>query len=107
VIRRAHGCELTDAGAELVDSLERVEAELIGSQTRLQGAEATVSGVVRVGAPDGFGTAFPAPRLAALTERHPDLRLQLVPAPRSLSLSWREADIAVLVGRPARGIDRR
>jgi DNA-binding transcriptional LysR family regulator len=31
---------------------------------------------------------------------HPDLHIQLVPAPRSFSLSHREADVAVMVGRP-------
>ncbi|MCI4663554.1 MAG: LysR substrate-binding domain-containing protein [Neomegalonema sp.] len=42
-------------------------------------------------------------RLGALTARHPGLRIQLVPLPRSFSLSQREADIAVIVGRPTKG----
>ena len=103
LVRRTHGSELTDAGVALVETLERVEAELVASQARLHGADARVSGVVRIGAPDGFGTAFIAPRLAALAERHPDLRVQLVPTPRGFSLSRREADLAVMVGRPERG----
>lgn len=103
LVRRTHGSELTEAGRELVETLERVESELIAGQARLRGTEAGVAGVVRVGAPDGFGVAFLAPRLARLAERHPDLRVQLVPTPRGFSLSRREADIAVLVGRPDRG----
>ncbi len=103
LIRRTHGTELTDAGTRLMDTLERVEAEFLESQSHLQGTDAAVSGVVRIGVPDGFGFGFLAPRLARLADRHPDLRLQLVPTPRSFSLSRREADIAVLVGRPDRG----
>lgn len=103
LVRRTHGSELTDAGAALMEAVERVEAELLASQARLQGADAAVSGVVRVGAPDGFGVGFLAPRLARLAARHPKLVVQLVPTPRGFSLSRREADIAVMVGRPEKG----
>ena len=58
---------------------------------------------MRIGAPDGFGVAFLAPRLGELTARHPDLAIQLVPVPRSFSLSRREADIAITVDRPSEG----
>lgn len=101
--RRTHGSELTDAGQRLLEALERVETEMLGVQAQLQGAEAAAAGVVRIGAPDGFGVGFLAPRLAALTERHPALTVQLVPTPRGFSLSRREADLAVMVGRPDKG----
>lgn len=103
IVRRTHGSELTDAGSAFLDSAERVEAEMLSVQARLQGAEAALSGVVRIGAPDGFGVGFLAPRLADLVERHPALRIQLVPTPRGFSLSRREADLAVMVGRPEKG----
>lgn len=103
VVRRTHGCELTQAGVEVMESLERVEAEFLASQARLEGTAAAISGTVRIGAPDGLGVAFLAPRLAGLADRHPGLRIQLVPVPRSFSLSRREADIAVMVGRPEKG----
>lgn len=103
LIRRTHGSELTDAGLDLLGSLERVETEMLSVQARLQGAEAAAAGVVRIGAPDGFGVGFLAPRLAALADRHPALTVQLVPTPRGFSLSRREADLAVMVGRPEKG----
>ena len=46
---------------------------MLAVQARLQGAEAAAAGVVRIGAPDGFGVGFLAPRLARLAERHPGL----------------------------------
>ena len=76
---------------------------MLAVQARLQGAEAAAAGVARIGAPDGFGVGFLAPRLASFAERHPDLRVQLVPTPRGFSLSRREADLAVMVGRPEKG----
>jgi DNA-binding transcriptional LysR family regulator len=101
--RRTHGSELTDAGAALLGTLERVETEMLAVQARLQGSEAAAAGVVRIGAPDGFGVGFLAPRLAQLANRHPGLTVQLVPTPRGFSLSRREADLAVMVGRPEKG----
>lgn len=103
LIRRTHGTELSDAGLALLEVLERVETDLLGVQARLQGAEAGVAGIVRLGAPDGLGVGFLAPRLGRLLDRHPGLRVQLVPTPRGFSLSRREADLAVMVGRPDSG----
>lgn len=103
LVRRTHGSELTDAGQALVEALERVETEMLAVQSRLQGATAAAAGVVRIGAPDGFGVGFLAPRVARLADRHPDLIVQLVPTPRGFSLSRREADLAVMVGRPEKG----
>lgn len=103
LVRRTHGTELTDAGTALLETLERVETEMLAIQARLQGAEAAAAGVVRIGAPDGFGVGFLAPRLAGLADRHPGLTVQVVPTPRGFSLSRREADLAVMVGRPERG----
>jgi DNA-binding transcriptional LysR family regulator len=103
LIRRTTGCDLTDAGRELLASLGRIESEFIASEAQLAGRDATLSGTIRIGAPDGFGVSFLAPRIGALAAKHPDLNIQLVPVPRAFSLSQREADIAVMVGRPDQG----
>jgi len=58
---------------------------------------------VRVGAPDGFGTSFLAPRLATFMAASPALELQLVAMPRLLSLSKREADVAITLAPPKEG----
>lgn len=101
--RLTTGSELTAEGQRFLGVAERVEADLIAARADMAGEEDTVEGVVRIGAPDGFGVTFLAPRLGALTERHPGLSIQLVPVPRSFSLSRREADIAITVERPAEG----
>ncbi|MBZ3693573.1 LysR family transcriptional regulator [Phyllobacterium calauticae] len=101
--RRTNGCELTHAGEEFLLSAERMEAEMLSIRSSLGDADVSISGSVRIGAPDGFGVSFLAPRLATLTARYPDLKIQLVPVPRSFSLSRREADIAITVDRPDQG----
>ncbi|GAB1583359.1 LysR family transcriptional regulator [Phyllobacterium phragmitis] len=101
--RRTNGSELTQAGEEFLLSAERMEAEMLAARAHVGDADVAISGTVRIGAPDGFGVTFLAPRLASLTARYPDLTIQLVPVPRSFSLSRREADIAITVDRPDQG----
>ena len=101
--RMTTGCELTETGRNLLPHAETIEAEMLGAAAALRPADAAVSGVVRIGAPDGLGVAFVAPRLSKLSDRHPDLRIQLVPMPRVFSLSQREADVAITIGRPEHG----
>jgi DNA-binding transcriptional LysR family regulator len=101
--RRPSGTELTRAGEEFLLAAERMEAEMLGARAMVGDASVSISGTVRIGAPDGFGVAFLAPRLGELTRRHPDLSIELVPVPRSFSLSRREADVAITVERPDHG----
>lgn len=101
--RTTSGSELTEAGERFLGVAERIEADMIAARAEIAGDGDEISGTVRIGAPDGFGVAFLAPRLGALTARHPDLAVQLVPVPRSFSLSRREADIAITVERPTEG----
>jgi len=101
--RHTAGSELTPAGERFLGIAERMEADIIAARSELAGEDEEVSGSVRIGAPDGFGVAYLAPRLGALTAEHRALSIQLVPVPRSFSLSRREADIAITVERPGEG----
>jgi DNA-binding transcriptional LysR family regulator len=101
--RLTTGSELTDEGERFLGVAERMETDMIAARAEIAGEGGDISGVVRIGAPDGFGVAFLASRLGVLTERHPGLSIQLVPVPRSFSLSRREADIAITVERPTEG----
>ena len=101
--RGTRGCTVTEDGQAMLAAAERVEAEMLAGLARIRGREDEVAGSIRIGAPDGFGSAYLAPRLKRLTAAFPRLQVQLVPVPRSFSLSGREADIAVMVGRPEKG----
>jgi DNA-binding transcriptional LysR family regulator len=102
-IRRTNGCELTAEGEGFLTSAERMETEMLAAQSRLGRTDTAIAGTVRIGAPDGFGVSFLAPRMGRLIERHPELKIQLVPVPRAFSLSSREADIAITLERPEQG----
>lgn len=101
--RHTSGCTLTPAGEALLAAAERAESEFIKVGSSIGGAAEAITGTVRVGAPDGLGNYFLADRLGDLASRHPGLVIQLVPLPRTFSLSRREADIAITLDRPKHG----
>ncbi len=103
VERRLTGCTLTPAGETMLAAAERVESEMVKLEAGLAGTSGVLTGTVRVGAPDGLGNYFLSRCLSQLSALHPQLVIQLVPLPRSFSLSRREADIVITVDRPSRG----
>lgn len=103
LIRRTNGCELTAAGQKLFHSIQNAEGEILSGLEGVAEQDAQISGTVRIGAPDGFGIGFLASKLGAFDRSHPKVKIELVPVPRSFSLSQREADIAIMVGRPDKG----
>jgi DNA-binding transcriptional LysR family regulator len=101
--RRSVGFVLTPEGERLIADAEAMESLAIRIRSRLDDPSVGLTGTVRVGTPEGFGTYFLAPRIAKITAAHPDLEIELVANPRMFSLSRREADIAVSMTRPTQG----
>lgn len=101
--RRPQGYTLTEQGNKLLISAEKMESLAIAAQGEISGADYALSGAVRIGSPEGFGTYFLAPCLAKLSLIHRDLEIQLIARPRVFSLSKREADIAISLERPREG----
>jgi DNA-binding transcriptional LysR family regulator len=103
VERHTNGCVLTKSGAALLAAAERAESEFLLAGSHLTNAADAITGTVRVGTPDGLGNYFLADKLGQLAAQHPQLLIQLVPLPRTFSLSRREADIVVTLDRPTQG----
>ncbi|GJE43765.1 LysR family transcriptional regulator [Methylobacterium soli] len=103
VYRDVDGPKLTLAGERLAVSAELMETHFRQAQDDIAGRDSLVSGAVRIGAPDGFGAMFLAPRLSDLADRFPSLEVQLVAMPRVFNLTNREADIAVSLTLPDHG----
>ncbi|TVR09472.1 MAG: LysR family transcriptional regulator [Salinarimonadaceae bacterium] len=101
--RRPQGYALTEHGERLLSKAEAIETQALAVSSEIGGADLALSGTVRIGAPDGFGTMFLAPRTASLGQQYPDLEMQIVAMPRLLSLSKREADIAISLAPPKEG----
>lgn len=101
--RRTSGSSLTEAGQRLLETAEKMDQLATSLEQSIGDATLQAAGAVRIGTPDGFGTRFLAPRLGLLSDRHPDLSIELVAMPREFSLSRREADIAVSLTQPNEG----
>ncbi|MET3470850.1 DNA-binding transcriptional LysR family regulator [Novosphingobium sp. 1529] len=103
VDRSPSGARLTEAGRALLLHAERIEAETHAADSALGGVDTELTGTVRVATPAAFGTYLVAPRIPLFMARHPRIELELAPETRAVSLSQREADLAVTLKRPPRG----
>jgi DNA-binding transcriptional LysR family regulator len=88
------GYELTPAGERVLATVESIESVLMAYKSN-ESDPGQISGTVRIGAPDGFGSVFLAPRMHQLMDRHPKLEVEIFAAARVFSLSKREADIGI------------
>lgn len=105
-VREVGGHRLTQAGQQLWPAVQAMEVAVRNvEQTVLPSAinEDGPSGLVRVGTTEGLGVHLLASHLARLTQRHPQLCVDLLALPRMLHLSRREADIVISLERPKRG----
>jgi DNA-binding transcriptional LysR family regulator len=102
------GYGLTPSGERLLPAAEAMEASYIAAAA-MERENPAISGTVRIGTPDGFGTFFLAPRVQKLAAQHPGLELELLATARLFSLSKREADIVISLTSPdhARVVSRR
>jgi DNA-binding transcriptional LysR family regulator len=101
--RALSGYSLTHQGEDLLARAEAMESTALAIQSDVGQGRSQVSGTVRIGTPDGFGTAFLASVIHELTAAQPALQIDLVATPLGFSLSKREADIAISLSRPAEG----
>jgi DNA-binding transcriptional LysR family regulator len=91
---------MTEVGERLLAGAEAIESAYVFAKAAASGEGQPISGTVRIGAPDGFGTVFLAPRVRALTDRHPKLEIEILATATLLSLLKREADIAIGLSSP-------
>jgi DNA-binding transcriptional LysR family regulator len=98
--RTPDGFVATPAGERLLPRALQIEEEVQAVAREISGEEARLTGTVRLTAPHALGARIVAPLLVELGERWPEIDLELITDDRFLSLSRREADMAVRVGRP-------
>ena len=103
VISSAQGCEITEFGRSLLEPAERIDRAMASVSTAQGPASkrpAVYTGLVRVLAPEAFGSQFVAPVLAGMARDHPDVHLELVTATRPV-VQGVGVDIEIGVGEPA------
>ncbi|MCE8033668.1 LysR family transcriptional regulator [Billgrantia tianxiuensis] len=99
--RSTHGYHLTEAGQQLLAHAEEMARHAFEAGESLSDKNRQLSGQIRLGVTEGFGTWVIAPLLSAFCERHPGITLDLLALPRVVNLSRHEADLAITVERPA------
>lgn len=98
--RTSTGFALTAEAEPIAELAARIEEDTFNIERLAQGRQASLTGVVRITAPPTFASKFLAARLAALRSSHPGIELELVADSRTVSLSRREADVAIRLSRP-------
>lgn len=91
---------LTEDGAAIAATAERMEAIAEEVLRRSRGASLTLAGAVRVSLPPVLATLCVAPRIGALQRLHPQLRVVLLASASFAALDRGEADIAIRMSRP-------
>lgn len=104
------GYAMTMAGEALRDRLHGVGEQIDAAQRQLMGLDLRLTGVIRITSTDTFMSGLLGPILADFRALHPGIELQVVMNNLFLSLTRREADVAIrptnappehLVGRRA------
>lgn len=103
--RRASGWTLTRDGQAVATAAAAMEQAADSVGLRARGADAALSGAVRLSATEGIAERLVAPSLVAFHQRYPEIRVELISDSRSVSLARRQADLALRWQRPSRGDD--
>jgi len=100
--RTRRGHILTPAGerlAERVESMESLSLDILSNTDSTMKA----AGRIRLGVTEGLGATVIAPALRDFKRLHPDIDVDLITSSGFVSVPKREADMSVLLTRPAAG----
>src|SRR5260221_5347097 len=101
VDRVPRSCRLTTVGRQVLERAKEMEAGAHGISRLAKAAHAPLVGRVTLSAPPVLVTHLLAEHLARFRAAYPDIRLSLSAQGQQVSLSRREADVAVRLVRPA------
>ncbi|GLU28059.1 LysR family transcriptional regulator [Brucella sp. NBRC 12950] len=101
--RSPGGYKITEAGEKLAAEVQQMESAVIRIQTEMSSKVNSLSGPVRLTIPEGFSSNFLVRRLHLLPQELSDIRIELIADPSIVSLTKREADIAIMMERPTLG----
>ncbi len=94
---------LTDLGRDVADRAEAMETEIIGLLETARGADQMVQGLVRLTSTPLIVNRLLTPASPALLTASPGLQIELNAEPADLSLTKRDADMALRLARPKTG----
>ncbi|MDO5613559.1 MAG: LysR family transcriptional regulator [Paracoccus sp. (in: a-proteobacteria)] len=101
-VKTPQGYTLTERGQRLIAPAETAE-QAAAAAAEVGTPAAGLTGQLRIGAPDGCANYLLPQICQSLCAAHPGLEIQIVALPRVISLSRREADMAITVSPPETG----
>ncbi len=102
-VKSPQGYALSAAGDRLLVHAEQAEQAMRAARESMTGPSDTLSGQIRIGAPDGSANYILPQVCAQISADNPDLDIQILALPRVINLSRREADMAITVSAPTAG----
>ena len=100
VTRHVDGIRPTPEGAEILAAAKRMEEAAFGLVRARNRAVPAMSGEVRIGITEAFGTFWLGPRLVEFQRAYPQLAVDLMCAMRSADVLRMEVDVAIQLTRP-------
>jgi len=90
-----YGFHLTEIGENLLPLAQQMEDITALAKEQVQHMGQTVSGNIRIGAPDGFGNTFLAEKLINFIRKNPGITIESAALPLFPNLLKREVDVAI------------
>ena len=91
------GYRLTNAGEEILEFAEQMEASSNRLETRVFGRDQSVRGRLRVTLAPTLATHLLMPDFADFARLHPEVEIEILPSGELVNLTNREADVAIRV----------
>ncbi len=91
------GYVLTAEGEAVLGHVERIEMETLAVERQIAGADVRLSGTVRLTTVETLAAYILSPILAGFRLAHPQVEVEIAASTRTLSLTRREADVALRV----------
>ena len=89
------GFVLTEAGAAVLSAVERIEQEALSVERMIAGSDIKLEGAIRLATVDTVASEMLGPILAQFFAAHADVRIEVIAGSSVVSLSKREADVAL------------
>jgi DNA-binding transcriptional LysR family regulator len=98
--RLPSGLKVNEAGDRLLCHAERIESAVIAMREDVQCGDSRMAGRVRFATMEGIASLYLASRFARLRQLHPNLTIELLTSPQTVSVNRREADLFLSFFRP-------
>ncbi len=101
--RLPDGLALSEAGQEMLETGRKIEEQMLDLGRRVTGRDYQLSGVIRVTTTDDLAYGLLPRHLARFHQVYPSIQVELVATARIMSLTKRDADVALRATRDPEG----